>query len=312
MIKLSLCRHGDVLLLTVPPLSDLPELEWALSSARVSALEFYEILSETESTVLELPRQVWKRFLKGVFYDYKTKVALKTAQRAGISFASPTRFQEYYKTFDLPVEKRLVVELDGVEYESAKDFPKDPPIYAAIGAFELTQPALRVTDPNYRKTSRDGHVLKALPGRWRAEVMLEDDGPRGYGVARLTVVHETCTEELDYSRFDAEPACFAGVDSAQCGFFDDARYPADEAQFEYDDHTFYGKICDSLLSVYDLGESKYRAAIAPEGIGAASATFYGDGAYACRVLRNPAGDVVAAYLWYESKPDPFFSNDDEG
>jgi hypothetical protein len=311
MLKLPLEQKGDVVLITLPPFKDHPELEDAFSFSSTGPFEFYSQISRTEPSVLELPVMVWKSILGRVVYSYNSRVALKVADAKGLKLNGHEGFRKFFKTFEMPQDKKAVFVLDGVEYEDVREMPIGLPIQGELGTFELSQPVMRVSDPCYEKGTWGAFTIEALPGQWRASVTLEDDDTGGYRVSRLTVVHESIEGAPDFSTFEAKPVGNAGVDSGQCGFYDDACYPEDKAQFEYDGPTFYGKICKALSSKYEYGESEYQADVIPGGFGAASHTFYGDGGYPCRVLRNAEGKVVSAYLWYAPKPDPFFPDADD-
>lgn len=310
MIRLPLELKGDVVRITLPPMSTHPELEHAFSFSSVGSPVYFRI-SPTEASVLELPVMVWKLILGRVLYTYNSRIALKCADEKGLELNGPEGFRKFFKTFEVPEDRRVVLALDGMEYADVNELPVGQPIEADLGTFGLSQPLLRVSDPCYEKETWCAFTIEAVPGQWRARATLEDDGPRAYRVSRLTVAHSSIEGIPDFSKFEAKPVGNAGVDSGQCGFFDDARYPEDEAQFEYDGPTFYGEICRVLSSKYEYGESEYQADVIPGGFGAASHTFYGDGGYPCRVLRNAEGKVVAAYLWYSPEPDPFFPEFEE-
>ena len=312
MLKLLLERKGDVMLLTVPPMKGHLGLERALTAGALGPFEFWQLISDTESAVLELPILVWKRIPSHVLYDYHSYLAVREIEAKSIKLDERGGFREFYQSYVPPEDLKLVYVLEGFEYGEVADFPDENDIAVDLGVFELSQPLLRVSDPCYEKDTWCAATVEAVPGKWRAHVTLQDDEGFGFSVSRLTVVHESVKGIPDYSTFDAKPVCNAGVDSGQCGFFDDARYPNDKAQFEYEDDTFYGRVCETLSSPYEYGDgSKYQAAIIPDGFGVASRTFYGDGGYDCRVLRNAEGKVIAAYLWYAPKADPFFPSEDD-
>ena len=309
MIKLSLERKNEVLLMTVPPLEGLPELEYALSSGSVGGVDFWDKISLTEQSVLELPRMVWKRILSRVRYEHDSRVALDVARKQGLNLRAQGAFQKFFETFEAPQDRKLAFILDGVEYADVRKMPREAGFDLDLGMFDLSQPVLRVSDPCYEKDTWCAFTVDAVPGQWRASATFEDDDVRGYCVSRLAIAHESLEGPLEFSKFDQTPAGNAGVDSGQCGFYDDAKYPSDKAEFEYEDGRFYGDICSALSVTYDYGDAEYPASVIPAGFGAASQTFYGDGGYPCRVMRNKEGLVVAAYLWYAPYADPFFPDD---
>lgn len=100
----------------------------------------------------------------------------------------------------------------------------EPDSVHSLGTFTLSGPVVRVSDPCYEKTSDSAGTVDALPGNWHAETVVGDtDWYRR--VKTLRIRHDSAPADV----FD-NPAAFskvmtAGVDSGQCGFFDDAFYP---------------------------------------------------------------------------------------
>ena len=282
LLKLQIERDGEAVRLKVPSLEGHPALERALSHYHVRKLVSRSSEAGPEGLILEARRTSWKSALFHIQDAYE-----EAAEILALS----------------PKPPLLVFEVDGELYPDVRHVPRDEGFTLELGAFELSQPTLRVTDPCYSKDTWCTLALTALPGTWRANAEWGDDGIFGYRVARLVVAHESIGQ-LEYSTFELVDG-EAGVDSGQCGFFDDAKYPADELELEYRSAGFYRPICD-LLSSEGGGR---EAAIIPGDFGVASQTFYGDGGYPCRVLRNADGVVVAAYLWYAPYADPFFPDD---
>lgn len=159
-----------------------------------------------------------------------------------------------------------------------------------LGQFTLTQPTLRVTDPCYDVGTWCTGTLQALPGRWSAKTVV---GPTDWHVRVLTlqVSHESLGDVPVDSHESLEKAGLnAGVDSGQCGFFDDALYPRDSQQLEYEDGTFYNDCCRSTLDRSNPGGAVVR------DMGAVSSSGYGDGGYEVYVKRDADGLVVLAQL----------------
>lgn len=73
--------------------------------------------------------------------------------------------------------------------------------------------------------------------------LLRDDNESGFGngmmVARLMALRDGTPIPTPKDFTANAPALSAGVDSAQCGFFDEGSYPSDAKEFEYETGTFY-------------------------------------------------------------------------
>jgi hypothetical protein len=211
---------------------------------------------------------------------------------------------------------------------------KEPDSVHPLGVFALSAQALRVTDPCYEKTSSSAGIVSALQGNWLAETVVGDtDWFRR--VKALRIRHDS----LPAAVFD-NLAAFAevlnvGVDSGQCGFFDDAFYPEGDPTLESnktEDHDIEHAVstdAGKLDSVDELGlttldvpddedtESAFYAdccqltlddalpggGVLAAGTGAVSRSGFGDGGYAVKVLTNADGQVVAAVLTYLGDED---------
>jgi hypothetical protein len=100
----------------------------------------------------------------------------------------------------------------------------EPDVSESMGVFQLSTPALRVTDPCYQKTSSSAGVLRAMPGTWQADILIGDcDGRRQ--TKELRVKHDSQAADVFNRISEFVHVLTVGVDSCQCGFFDDARYP---------------------------------------------------------------------------------------
>lgn len=100
----------------------------------------------------------------------------------------------------------------------------EPDSVHAIGTFALSGPVMRVSDPCYEKTSDSAGTVDALPGNWHAETVVGDtDWFRR--VKALRIRHESMAAEVFDNQAAFSKVMTAGVDSGQCGFFDDAVYP---------------------------------------------------------------------------------------
>jgi hypothetical protein len=187
----------------------------------------------------------------------------------------------------------LVFTVHGVTYADLDDLPEPPDVICGLGTFILATPTLLVTDPCYEKGTWCTGELEARTGEWAAQVTMRDS-ISGQRNAILLVAHTSVDirsivlEELEDSGINA------GVDSGQAGFFEKARYPDDKDQFEYEDHTWYGQVCEKTLD--DEGGN---ASISPGRFGAVSQTFWGDGGYPVLVRKDADGLVIAAALIFD-------------
>ena len=141
-----------------------------------------------------------------------------------------------------------------------------------VGYIDLSGKAV-VSDPCY-----DRNVwcmltgIDVKPGQYATYIVKKDEKKFGIRVAAIMAVH---TDYVDSIKTDWEPydGC-VGVDSGQCGIFDDTLYPVDEKSGgEYDDeHSFYGECCKLTL-----GENQGGVLITNKGV--VSSSGYGDGSY---------------------------------
>ena len=130
-----------------------------------------------------------------------------------------------------------------------------------------------VSDPCYdRKLWCAIKDIAVKPGNYAAYIVKSDEQDAGVRVACIIVV---LAERVQLLKNDWELLHGSiGVDSDQCGIFDDTIYPLDkESLGKYDDiDTFYGECCKRILSGFQGGVLKsYK--------GVVSSTGFGDGVY---------------------------------
>lgn len=149
--------------------------------------------------------------------------------------------------------------------------------------------AVRVTDPCYDlDTWCAGTIKNVLPGEFKCYSQKTDMGEDwGIRVANIEVRHK------DYP--DVEPTEYlsdldVGVDSGQCGLFDDAYFAGFCDNDEKKDE-FYHNVCN--LTYKDGCEADTI-----DDKGFVSASGNGDGSYACFVGRNEDGKVVSIKIDY--------------
>lgn len=250
-----------------------------------------------------IPLDFWHFYVKGVFRAHETLVHMYQARAE--YYAEEGNADDWEKIkhiFPEPPETPTVL-LDGVPITKDTKLPRSPDRLEHVGSFELTQPILRITDPCYTPDTWCADTLKAVPGTYDAYVYMQYENWNGmHRPGVLAIFHESVPQHSrNIDAFEGSTAaCVVGVDSGQCGFFDNAFYPQEEAQFEYEDGTFYRHVCS-------LTEDAEGSAGIMENHGVFSQTFHGDGSYQCHVITT-GGKVVAACLDYSS----YFSIEDDG
>ena len=155
-----------------------------------------------------------------------------------------------------------------------------------LGTIELFGKVV-VSDPCY---DRDVWCmvddLAVKPGRYKTWSVLSDESSWGMRVAALVLIHEDFTED-DLKNWKSIE-CSIGVDSGQCGIFDDSIYPQKKEPQKFE--SFYKECCDITLSDKSAGIMK-------NGKGVVSSSGYGDGTYELfAVIRK--GEYVALTLNY--------------
>ena len=137
-----------------------------------------------------------------------------------------------------------------------------------LGVIELSGTVV-VSDPCYDRDvwcMQTGILIK--PGRYKAMAVCSDEEELGTRVANLILVHEDY--QMD-SKEDWVSLCTSiGVDSGQCGIFDDSVYP--QSKDHPDRDPFYDECCNITLS-------RQSAGILCNGKGVVSCSGYGDGEY---------------------------------
>lgn len=174
-----------------------------------------------------------------------------------------------------------------------------PDVVYELGTFALEGRELRVTDPCYEKSTCCSGTTPALPGTWHAQSVVGHTDWH-MRVKALRIRHESVAADV-FGRLPefVELDIHAGVDSGQCGFFDEGKYPVDAKSFEYEEGTFYGDCCDKTLS-----KSLPGGGVIAAGFGVVTSSGFGDGGYPVKALKNEQGEVIAAVL-------VFISNDDD-
>lgn len=162
--------------------------------------------------------------------------------------------------------------------------------YLKLGDFAMTTPEMRVSDPLYKKDVWCTAVAKnCLTGKWdAAKVLDQDDGWTNFmlcakhsSVRGWTGLFNSIRLDDSYVYYGAGWSVLSdkiGVDSAACGFFDEANYKGGED--ELDD--WRDMCCSAKTSGGD---------VIPYGVVVQSG--YGDGVYLCLQHTNKEGQVDA-------------------
>jgi hypothetical protein len=103
------------------------------------------------------------------------------------------------------------------------------------------------------------------------------------------------------------------VDSGQCGFFDESKYPVSNSTGDSEDKTtFYGIACH--ITQETLWKAGIIGASPTTGMGVVSTSGHGDGGYTLYIRRNDKNEVVAAKLEFvdPSQDDSYGSADEDG
>lgn len=174
-----------------------------------------------------------------------------------------------------------------------------------LGSLALVSGTIRATDPCYQKDTWCALTFASLPGTWVAECLT---GPTDWHhrVKELLIRHESAPAAIFSDRAGFIKVGSAGVDSGQCGFFDENRYPTDKEEFEYEEGRFYGDCCSLTLDKQSPG-----GGVIPQGFGAVTSSGFGDGSYPVFTLTNDAGQAIAAVIVFIGDDEVGEEPDDE-
>ena len=156
--------------------------------------------------------------------------------------------------------------------------------YEEVGTISLNS-RVRISDPCYdMDTWCAGSLENVLPGTYRCFYQRTGEGR----VAAIKVTHE------DYSSEEYEPDELqnidVGVDSGECGIYDEDYFAKNCKDKEWYESTFVQR---------DAMPLDDKAFISSSG--------YGDGSYDCFVARNSEGKIIAIRITFIS-----FEDEDEG
>jgi len=156
-----------------------------------------------------------------------------------------------------------------------------------LGAVEFFGKVV-VSDPCYdRGTCCMQTDFPVKPGRYQVFAAYSNEGGFGQRVAALAFCHEDFMPQALSQEWQVA-FTEIGVDSGQCGIFDDTAYPQ---VIDSPDHPFYMECCGITLA-------NSQAGILRSGKGAVSSSGFGDGCYTLSVIAQD-GENVALLLDYK-------------
>lgn len=147
-----------------------------------------------------------------------------------------------------------------------------------LGTFTTKTKKLRISDPCYDKNVWCcGTLNNCETGTWSSFIIYSDEGQWGVRVAENFAVFGDVTIDEAQKIYDEsnwkDSKITVGVDSVQCGIFDDSEYPDGDTGDYGDNSSFYGKCCNATLNGDNQG-NVIR-------FGTVSRTGFGDGSYEC-------------------------------
>jgi hypothetical protein len=166
-----------------------------------------------------------------------------------------------------------------------------------IGQFDVKSGVLRVSDPCYSKDTWCAGVIEDVKnGVWDAYIKKIDNR-----VGELIIYYSKSTQNDIKNANWIEQSIDVGVDSGQCGIFDNSLYPDNKTGEYGDEDTFYGKCCELTNPCGTLD------------FGVVSSSGYGDGSYTCYTIENEKGVFGVKIIFledYDDYDDDIFDDDD--
>lgn len=167
--------------------------------------------------------------------------------------------------------------------------------------FAVKSGKIRVSDPCYKPDTWCAGTFPAKNGTWFASLeMLCDTGGWGNRVAALTIRHESL-KALMVSPSE-KLGITVGVDSGQCGFYDEGEYDG-IPPVDHDNATGrYSEMC--ALTLGDPQGGVFNC-------GVVSSSGYGDGSYDLYIQRDENGDAIAARVVFITDDEEEIDDEDE-
>lgn len=188
-----------------------------------------------------------------------------------------------------------------------------------LGSFTVESGQIRVSDPCYCPTEREGYgkslkhgegilILPALNGRWQLMARMVVDGMFGRRCMALMAFHESM---FMYSAPGKRVGKKLFVDSGQMMVCDEAHFPRDVESFEYTDSdkdpSFYRQLCN-LTYDPDSGEPLFGGCLQHACV---TSSGYGDGSYPAFVYSDPTGLAVSVTVDFGDEEDEDEYDDDD-
>lgn len=159
-----------------------------------------------------------------------------------------------------------------------------------LGQFKVKSNTLRVSDPVHDKNAWLSGVIEDVKnGTWEAFMKLDITGSK---VSELIVFHkDTPSKFIKNDRWD-EQDIEIGVDSGQCGIFDDDKYPNEKGNVNITD-SFFGQ-CAQMTNA-DFGGILDFGAVSCSGIG--------NGSYYCYTMEDHEGITAVKIVFMEPEDE---------
>jgi hypothetical protein len=179
-----------------------------------------------------------------------------------------------------------------------------------VGTFQTSSDVLRISDPCYDKSIWCTGTLKNCKiGEWSGFLVYSDEGDWGERVANNIAIFGDVSEDeaqniLTSSNWKNSNIS-VGVDSGQCGIFDDLKYPKGDTGNYDGKGSFYDKCCNLTLGE-DCGGVVLNS-------GVVSSSGFGDGSYDC-LTSQTGGKITAVLLVFigdDEEENEEDENDDE-
>ena len=151
-----------------------------------------------------------------------------------------------------------------------------------LGKFKIESGVARVSDPCYDKDTWCAGIVKVKKGEWKAQAIKNEEGR----VVRLTAFHKDNEKLINKLNAWKTTNIDVGVDSGQCGIYDDKYFKDDNvfakrtrADRKYkniicENEPWYSWNCDTTCAEPNAGTIPF---------GCVSSTG-GDGSYICRTI----------------------------
>lgn len=177
-----------------------------------------------------------------------------------------------------------------------------------IGKFNTESDVLRITDPCYDKNVWCSGILNNCNiGEWTSFLKYSDEKNWGIRVSEIMtffgeVSIETASDMISQCEWK-DSGIDVGVDSGQCGIFDESKYPKTKEEIgEWgEEGSFYGKCCDITFNDDKGGVIDF---------GVVSCSGFGDGSYTCLYnMKDDKINAVRIIFINENKEDDFIEED---